>query len=290
MSDLKAIGRDWLIKEVLAMDDKISRVTPVKFNEENRYLPQSVSPRPGYIRYDLFPFLKEIIECFDPFSPVREVNLKKGVQVGYTTLLESILLYYIAHIRTQSVMYLTADKELAKGRVENNILPMINESGFSGLIRSSDEGNQRKTGKALSLDTLIPTPRGLREMREIHVGDEVYAMDGTIVNVITESPIHERESYEVVFANGQKIIAGEDHRWSVLLRGNVTPARIRTTRQIFESGTKVGMDYRFRVCVPQETKGTLQKLPVAPYTLGAWLGDGSSADPMISAGAGGRIF
>ncbi|GAF71116.1 unnamed protein product, partial [marine sediment metagenome] len=117
------------------------------FNEENRYLPQGVSPRPGYIRYDLFPFLREIIECFDPLSPVREVNLMKGVQTGYTTLLESILLYYIAHIKTQPAMFLTADKELASGRVENNIIPMINESGFSDLIRSSDEGNSRKTGK-----------------------------------------------------------------------------------------------------------------------------------------------
>ena len=147
MPNLDTIGLDWLIDEVDAMPDSIERVTPVKFNEENRYLPQGVSPRPGYIRYDLFPFLRELIECFDPTSPVREVNLKKGVQTGYTTLLESILLYYIGHIKTQAAMFLTADKELASGRVENNILPMINESGFAHLIRSADTGNSRKTGK-----------------------------------------------------------------------------------------------------------------------------------------------
>jgi len=147
MPELDTIGRDWLIEEVEAMSDSIERLGPVQFNEENRYLPQGVSPRPGYIRYDLFPFLREIIECFDPLSPVREVNFMKGVQTGYTTLLESILLYYIAHIKTQAAMFITADKELASGRMENNIIPMINESGFSDLIRSSDEGNSRKTGK-----------------------------------------------------------------------------------------------------------------------------------------------
>ena len=147
MPSLDEVGLDWLIEEVDAMPDSIERVTPVKFNEENRYLPQGVSPRPGYIRYDLFPFLREIIECFDPLSPVREVNLMKGVQTGYTTLLESILLYYIGHIKTQAAMFITADKELAAGRMENNIIPMINESGFSDVIRSSDEGNTRKTGK-----------------------------------------------------------------------------------------------------------------------------------------------
>lgn len=147
MSRIDTIGRDWLIDEVGAMADSVERITPVKFNEENRYLPQGVTPRPGYIRYDLFPFLIEIIECFDPMSNVREVNLMKGVQTGYTTLLESILLYYIAHVKTQPCMFLTADKELASGRVENNIIPMINESGFSDLIRSADIGNSRKTGK-----------------------------------------------------------------------------------------------------------------------------------------------
>ena len=113
MPDIDIIGCDWLIEEVEAMSDSIERLGPVTFNEENRYLPQGVSPRPGYIRYDLFPFLREIIECYDPLSPVREVNLMKGVQTGYTTLLESILLYYIAHIKTQAAMFITADKELA---------------------------------------------------------------------------------------------------------------------------------------------------------------------------------
>lgn len=142
-----ALGSDWLFEQIESMADEIIRMNPVEFNEKNRYLPQGVSPRPGFIRYDLFPFLREPIECFDPHSPVREVNFMKGVQVGYTTLLESVMLYYIAHIKTAPMMFLTADKELAAGRVENNIIPMINESGFSHLIRSHDTGNSRKTGK-----------------------------------------------------------------------------------------------------------------------------------------------
>ena len=147
MPDIDSIGADWLIDVVDEMAEGIDRVTPVKYNEETRYIPSGVSPRPGYIRYDLFPFLREVIECFDPMSPVRECNFMKGVQTGYTTLLESVLLYYIGHVKTSPVMFLTADKELASGRIENNIIPMINESGLSHLIRSADEGNTRKTGK-----------------------------------------------------------------------------------------------------------------------------------------------
>jgi len=140
------IGYDWLAGRVGNMADSIEHITPVRFNEENRYLPSGVSPRPGFIRYDLFPFLVEIINNFDPYSPVRETNLKKGVQTGYTTLLESVLLYYIGHITTAPVLFITADKELAKARVENNILPMLTESDMMHRIRSADVTNSRKTG------------------------------------------------------------------------------------------------------------------------------------------------
>lgn len=141
------IGRDWLVDRVANMADAIARATPVTYNEANRYLPQGVSPRPGFIRYDLFPYLREILEAFDPYTPVREVNIKKGVQTGYTTLLESVLFYYIGHITTAPVLYITADKELAKARIENNIIPMLTESDMMHRIRSADVTNTRKTGQ-----------------------------------------------------------------------------------------------------------------------------------------------
>lgn len=147
MRDVNETGRDWLVDEVGGISDHVDRVGPVEFNEATRYLPSALSPRPGFIRYSLFPFLPEIMECFDPLSPVREVNLKKGVQTGFTTLLESILLYYMAYIRTKAAMFITADKELATGRIENNIIPMLIESDLAHIIQSSDVGNQRKTGK-----------------------------------------------------------------------------------------------------------------------------------------------
>lgn len=146
-SSIDNIGGDWLRAKVESMADSVERMTPVLYNEQNRYLPQGVSPRPGFIRYDLFPYLREILEAFDPYSPVREVNLKKGVQTGYTTLLESVLFYYIGHVKTTPGLYITADKELASARIENNILPMLIESDMKDRIRSADVTNSRKTGQ-----------------------------------------------------------------------------------------------------------------------------------------------
>lgn len=147
MPKLDRVGADWLHDEVDEMDDHIVHVSPSQYSEDIRYLPESVTSIPGFIRYAVNPFMREIVDCFDIDSPVREVNLKKGVQITYSTVLESGALYFMGHVRTLPIMYMTADKELALARIENNFLPMLNQSGLGHIIRSSDEGNSRKTGK-----------------------------------------------------------------------------------------------------------------------------------------------
>lgn len=277
MIDHETIGADWLGEEVGDVTEEVAHLSPVDFNEQNRYLPSSVTPLPGYIRYDVNPFMREILNCFDTRNEVREVNLMKGVQITFTTLLESGILYYLVHVKGLPIMLLTADKELATARIENNVIPMLNQSGFADIIRSSDETSTRKTGKALQVDTLIPTPVGDRRMGDLSVGDYVFSLDGTPTKVLTESPIHERECYEVSFANGERIIASDDHRWTVCPSGNSLKDRTLTTRELFDQGPKRGKEYRYRVRVSRPVLNQIKKLEVAPYTLGAWLGDGTSS-------------
>lgn len=147
MLKLEAVGCDWFAEDIEMVTDTIEHVSPSSFNQETRYLPESVSSIPGYIRYSVNPFMREIVDCFDVDSPVREVNLKKGAQITYSTVLESGLLYFMAHVKTLPLMYITADKELASARAGNNILPMLGHSGLSHIFRSSDAGNSRMTGK-----------------------------------------------------------------------------------------------------------------------------------------------
>lgn len=124
----------------------IDRQTPVEFCSGSRYIPASVSRFPGYINFDLSPYWIEILNCFDPDCQVREVIVLKGVQVGYTTTLENIVFYFVGHVRTAPVIYVTADLGLSSIRMENNFLPMFQHSGMQDRFVSSDEGNTRKQG------------------------------------------------------------------------------------------------------------------------------------------------
>lgn len=147
MHKIENVGVSWLIDQVDDLIDHINHITPSQYNENVRYLPESVTSIPGYIRYDVNPFMREIVDCFDINSPVREVNLKKGVQITYSTVLESGALYYMGHVKTLPIMYLTADKELALARIANNFIPMLNQSDMGHIIQSSDSMNSRATGK-----------------------------------------------------------------------------------------------------------------------------------------------
>lgn len=147
MLDLQRLGKDWLVDQVDGWTEEVEHLLPSEFVEKTRYLPKSVTNRPGYLSFSVNPYMREVVDCCSPDSDVREVNMLKGVQITYTTMTESVLLYYMAKIKTQPCMFITSDRDLAKARVENYILPMLKQSGLSHIIRSSDEGNSRKTGK-----------------------------------------------------------------------------------------------------------------------------------------------
>jgi phage terminase large subunit GpA-like protein len=147
MYSIDHIGEDWVNEQYENRTYEVERIKPSDYNEKTRYLPASVTSMPGYIRFDVNPYMKEIVDCFDINSPVREVNVMKGVQITYTTLLESGILYYADHVGVLPMMYMTADKELATARIENNLIPMFQQSDKAHIIRSSDEGNTRKSGK-----------------------------------------------------------------------------------------------------------------------------------------------
>jgi phage terminase large subunit GpA-like protein len=121
---------------------------PSEWAEQKRYLPPSNTRLPGFYSFSLTPYLREIVDCLSVDSPIREVSVMKGVQLGLTVgVLENAIGYFIDHVKTAPMMMVTADSELAKLRLESFITPMLQHSGLEHLIKSADEKNARKTGK-----------------------------------------------------------------------------------------------------------------------------------------------
>ena len=141
---------EWLTQQFRNLTHELDDISPAEWAEKNRYLPSSVTPLAGYYSYDVCPYMREIVECLDVRSPVREVTVMKGAQVCATVgVLENVIGYCMDHVKNAPMMMVTADNELAKLRMESYIMPMINQSGLVDKIRSNDEQNQRKTGKTV---------------------------------------------------------------------------------------------------------------------------------------------
>ena len=139
---------EWLAQQFDDLTTEVDLLTPSQWAESKRYLPPQVTPLPGFYRFDVAPYLREIVDCLGVDSPVREVAVMKGVQICATVgILENAIGYCIDHVRTAPVMLVTADSELAKLRVESYITPMLQFSDLDHLIKSADEKNTRKTGK-----------------------------------------------------------------------------------------------------------------------------------------------
>ncbi|GEA87322.1 replicative DNA helicase [Cellulomonas cellasea] len=158
-------------------------------------------------------------------------------------------------------------------------------------------------GKALALDTPLPTPTGWTTMGEVQVGDELLAADGTRTTVVAATPVMSgRPCYRVTFDDGTTIVADAQHEWATRTRAERrlpggAPAAVRTTQELAATVRCVTADGRANHSV--ETAAPLAlpdaDLPVDPYALGVWLGDGhsasarfTSADPEIAMRIEGR--
>lgn len=137
--------------------------------------------------------------------------------------------------------------------------------------------------KGLPLDTPLPTPTGWTTMGAVEVGDELFGSDGKPYHVLEKSAIHHNPCYRITFDTGESVVADVDHKW-VVRRGdskNLTDV-VMTTEQLRGAifGTNGQRDLRVMNAAPLDLPAA--KLPLDPYVLGVWLGDGTKTKNEIT--------
>ena len=146
----------------------------------------------------------------------------------------------------------------------------------------------RKNGKALCLDTKLPTPDGWVRMGDVKEGDVLFDEKGNKCRVTFATPVqHKRNCFRVRFADGAEIIADADHQWTVNSRSRRGKEVTLTTAQmvgdyILDSNRDTHVERNYSVSVAGSVKCDETNLIVEPYALGAWLGDGDSAQAALT--------
>ncbi|HEY0752360.1 MAG TPA: helicase C-terminal domain-containing protein [Ktedonobacteraceae bacterium] len=165
------------------------------------------------------------------------------------------------------------------------------------------------TGKALDVDTPMPTPDGWKRMGDLRIGDLVFDERGEPTAVTAAfSVMHNRPCYEVAFSDGSTLIADAEHEWASFTLSErkqakqPLPSTLYQTRQtaILERPQPFAQTYT--LVTTEQMAATLTadaskqanhaialagaltlpavELSIAPYALGASLG--SSAEPASS--------
>ena len=167
-------------------------------------------------------------------------------------------------------------------------------------------GARPSGAKGLDVTTPIPTPNGWTTMGELKVGDEIFAADGTVTTVTLVTQPKLIKCFKVCFSDKSEIIADEEHLWEVSTRQSrksqaalllpkkrdskyshdqrwkTSQAKIVSTSDMAKSYTLKGGRKNFAVanCSPLQLPD--RGLPIDPYVLGVWLGDGNSKGGIIT--------
>ena len=134
----------------------------------------------------------------------------------------------------------------------------------------------------ISNDCPVLTTNGWKTHGTLKVGDYVFNKKGEPVKVIKVHPkVPVDNCFE--FANGDKIISGNNHLWEVYDWGN-RKKRLMETHEIMARKTLIGKKKRsnFLVDNHKPLHYPEKEVPIDPYWFGLWLGDGHHKRPSIS--------
>ena len=154
-------------------------------------------------------------------------------------------------------------------------------------------------GMGLADDTPIPTPDGWTTVGEIAVGQQAFDERGEPCTVVGVYPQGEQPVCRVRFDGKSALLAGARQPWVTLTPSHRSQIH-RETRSInhwasclippttedigahllHESGTLVQAMHSVPLALPMQLPE--RHLPIDPYLLGLWLGDGASVAPDIT--------
>lgn len=156
------------------------------------------------------------------------------------------------------------------------------------VFRDIARGHSRKVlitmpprhGKQVADSEPVLTTEGWKRHGQLRVGDYVYAPTGKPVQVEWVSE-PSNEKVRVTFSDGESVLVHPNHEWTVYDRGNGRWRTVETrylATQKLHSGPqgRRGGRYRFQLPPVEPLQNPDADLPIDPYTLGVWLGDGTT--------------
>ncbi len=153
----------------------------------------------------------------------------------------------------------------------------------------------RRFAKALRNNELLYNQEGTIPIGNAKIGDKIFDHNGKLTNITGVFPQGKIPVYKMSLEDGREIVCCENHIWRVLDRRNgrsIKDLSIKKLLPIYKN-SRIHNGYKNKItrnieecffAIPNnKCVEYLEKtLPVDPYFLGMWLGDGHSRMPAIT--------
>ena len=144
------------------------------------------------------------------------------------------------------------------------------------------------SGKLQPLDSLVLTRFGWKKMGDIKIGDELFSPLNTEPSIVTGIYPHgAKPIYRLTTSDGRSAECGLEHLWMIRTEKQVEKYRkgcrgsfVKTTKEIIDEYLSKGRNVYLPVARPYD--GMEKDLPIDPYVLGVWLGDGCCHSASLS--------
>jgi phage terminase large subunit GpA-like protein len=265
--------------------------------ERYRVLSPEATANHGPWLNTMVPYLPEIMDAVSDRT-TQEIVVVSPSQAAKTELILNAIGYFI-HQEPSPMLCVQPTVETAESFSKDRVAPMIRDCGaLNALVAParSRESNNTILSKALALDTPIPTPEGWSTIGALRAGDVVFGPDGQPCRVTAKSEVFtDHTCYRVTFSDGAEIVADAGHLWAVEWwqvekavgekAKNVRHQGVLRTEQMAER-VRQGNRYRYSVRNAEPLQMADAALPIDPYVLGVWLGDGNSDSTRITSHGG----
>ncbi len=135
--------------------------------------------------------------------------------------------------------------------------------------------------KGLCINTEIPTISGWKKMKDVQVGDVIYDNNGQPTKVIGKSQTFNKPCYRIIFDDKTEVVCDNTHEWSVHVRHHG-----KKHSATYSCDELCNLFHQKAAITIANAKpihdGFKSQLPIDPYCLGAWLGDGTEKEGKIS--------
>lgn len=171
----------------------------------------------------------------------------------------------------------SADHLKVIGKIETAVL----EGGLFAMAMP------RGSGKALALNTPLPTPEGWTTMGDVQVGDWLFDETGQACRVTFATPVMRgRPCYRVTFSDGEEIICDAEHLWTVediyCRRNPITLDTATMAGRVRVGHRPDRIEHRYAIPLAKPLQIPGYDLPIPPYVLGLWLGNGDTCSSRIT--------